>query len=508
MKAHTKPGIFSVICLNVGTMIGSGWLFASYYAAKDAGGASILSWIIGAAIILIMALMLSEIAIRYPTNALFTRLITLSHNNHFGFVIGLSNWLLSLIVIPSEAIATAQYVAGIYKPWTPYIFAANRLTLIGILMVIFFMGLYFMLNYWGVRLLSKINNAITFVKLVIPIFTTLIIMAAAFDTGNFTAYHNSFAPMGASSIFYAIVHSGIFYSFFGFQIAVAFTAELKRPERNIPIALVSSVLIVLAIYLILQVAFIGALPSEMIAKGWHSLNFESPLAQLAALIGINFLAVILYADACVSPSGTGLIYLGASARMLNEMVKNKQMPAFMGNPDGNVQFSRRSLTITFIASLILVLFFNNWQLIASLTTTFILISCLALPVAHTQMSVHQKQISVKILPFCRAMALFIFLCLSYLLLLAGTLYLCVALLLHVVMFLMYSYAIQGKAFKATLDHFKSSWSIFFYLIIVAVFARLHSTLGSTYMYYIAFIILTICMFFCLVHQKGYGNVKS
>ena len=81
MKAHTKPGVFSVIRLNVGTMIGSGWLFASYYAAKDAGGASILSWIIGAAIILIMALMLSEIAIRYPTNALFTRLITLSHNN-------------------------------------------------------------------------------------------------------------------------------------------------------------------------------------------------------------------------------------------------------------------------------------------------------------------------------------------------------------------------------------------------------------------------------------------
>ena len=46
MKKNKGPSLFTAIALSVGTMLGSGWLYASYYAAKATGGASILSWII------------------------------------------------------------------------------------------------------------------------------------------------------------------------------------------------------------------------------------------------------------------------------------------------------------------------------------------------------------------------------------------------------------------------------------------------------------------------------
>ena len=146
-----KTNLFTAIALSVGTMLGSGWLYASYYASQAAGAASIFSWIIGAIVILLMAFLLSELAIKYPINGLFTRLITISHNQHFGFVTGLSNWILGLIMVPSEAMATTQYISSIYHPITPYVFSNGMLTFVGVLVVVALMLLYTLINYWGIN---------------------------------------------------------------------------------------------------------------------------------------------------------------------------------------------------------------------------------------------------------------------------------------------------------------------------------------------------------------------
>ncbi len=142
MKNTKKPSLFTAIALSVGTMLGSGWLYASYYASQATGASSIFSWIIGAFVVLLMAFLLSELAVKYPTNGLFTRLVTISHNQHFGFVTGLSNWMLGLIIVPSEAMATTQYISSIYEPITPYVFSNGEFTFVGVLVVAVLMLLY------------------------------------------------------------------------------------------------------------------------------------------------------------------------------------------------------------------------------------------------------------------------------------------------------------------------------------------------------------------------------
>ncbi len=87
----------------------------------------------------------------------------------------------------------------------------------------------------------------------------------------------------------------------------------------------------LGIYLLLQLAFIAGLPPQYLANGWHGVDFQSPVVQLASLLGLNFITLILYIDACISPSGTGIIYTGATARMLTAMSQDKQMPSFLQN---------------------------------------------------------------------------------------------------------------------------------------------------------------------------------
>ncbi|MCF6776684.1 APC family permease [Thiotrichales bacterium 19X7-9] len=501
-KKLKSPGLISAIALSVGTMIGSGWLFASYYASKAAGAASIFSWIIGAITVLIMALLLAEIAIKYPINGLFTRLVSLSHNQHFGFVTGISNWLLGLIIIPSEAMATTQYIASIYKPLMPYIFNDNSLSFLGIIIISLFMLFYTIANYWGLKFFAKINNSITFLKIIIPILTSVIVIITAFHSHNFTAENHQFIPFGTGSIFSAIVSCGIFYSFFGFQTAASFAAEIKNPKRNVPIALVSSVLIVLGIYLILQVAFIGALPSQMLDQGWKHLDFESPLAQLTGILGLNILTMVLYADSLVSPSGTGLIYMGASTRMLNEMAKHNQMPSLFAKVNQKAHISRSSLIFTFICSVILITFFRNWQLIASLATTFILISCIALPIAYTKLKLNKSDpLPLSYLPFSKFFALIIYLFLSYLLMISDITNLATALLLHVGFFIIYGFIIKKSDNQSFSILIQSSWGIFLYLTFELIAAIIYSHIKYNPIFYLIFFIVCAILYIILLKQK-------
>ncbi len=72
------------------------------------------------------------------------------------------------------------------------------------------------------------------------------------------------------------------------------------------------------IYLGLEVAFIGALDSNNLLGGWANPIGEGdfgPYATIATTLGLGRLAVILYIDAFISPAGTGLIYVGTSARL-------------------------------------------------------------------------------------------------------------------------------------------------------------------------------------------------
>ncbi len=66
----------------------------------------------------------------------------------------------------------------------------------------------------------------------------------------------------------------------------------------------------------------------MIVHGWSHLNFNSPFADLAIALNINWLVIILYADAFVSPSGTGITYTATTSRMIYGMEKINICRAF------------------------------------------------------------------------------------------------------------------------------------------------------------------------------------
>ena len=128
-----KPNLFSAITIGVGSIIGSGWLFASYKASQVAGPLAIGSWVIGALLALFVALLLAEIATIFTNETgLFARLLTISHNSDMGFIISSSNWFCTIIIIPAEAEASLQYIVEAFPKYSEQLFSHGHFTGMGI----------------------------------------------------------------------------------------------------------------------------------------------------------------------------------------------------------------------------------------------------------------------------------------------------------------------------------------------------------------------------------------
>lgn len=506
MQQIKQSSLFSAIAIGVGSIVGSGWLFASYFASQYAGPISILSWIIGACLAMSLALLLAEIATMYQETGLFSRLITLTHNSDFGFIVAISNWLGIVVCIASEASATIQYLGNIDNKINSLVFHGSNLSGFGTICAIVVVVLYTILNYWGIKTLTRANNIITTIKIIFPLLTAIIIAISAFHPDNFTAYKHTIHPYGIGKAFSAVVTCGIFYAFYGFSMVTVFAKELKNPQKNIPIALCSSVLICLVIYICLQVSFIGAIPPDMVAKGWHQLSFSSPLANLAALLGINWLVVALYADAALSPSGTGIVYAGSSARMLNGMADDSQVPKIFSKINQHFFVSRTSLIFSTGISMAMLIFFNNWQKIMLVVSVFQLISCVAVPIAF--ITLRNKKPNMKRafkLPFGKLIAILTYTCSTFLMIQCGTIALVTSLLLHILFFFVYSFSNHGNDFKAIFRSFASSWSMFFFLILVTFFGYLveHDSFYN-FATIVSFCLLILAAYFLLIQQKEYA----
>jgi amino acid transporter len=196
----------------------------------------------------------------------------------------------------------------------------------------------------------------------------------AFHGSNFSS--QGFFTHGAEGVFTAVATSGIVFSFLGFRQAIELAGEGQNPKRNIPVAVVGSVVITGILYVLLQVAFIGAVSPSDIAQGWDKLSFTNdfgPLAAIATAIGLSWLAVLLYIDAVISPADTGLIYTTTSSRLSYAMARNGNAPAALARTTSRgVPFV--SLLVAFFVGLIVFLPFPSWQQLVGFITSATVLS--------------------------------------------------------------------------------------------------------------------------------------
>jgi amino acid transporter len=397
LKRHV--GIVGLLFASIGSIIGSGWLFGALNASITAGPAAIISWALGGVMILMIALVYAELGTMYPLSGGVVRYPHLSFGSFASYTTGWITWVAVTTTAPIEVEAALQYATK-YADFTAKHTVAGEpvytLTALGYAAAVVLMAVFVCVNYFGVRWFARVNNVLVWWKLAIIILVIVAFFVTAFHGSNFTS--QGFMPSGWHGVFTAISTSGVVFSYLGFRQVIELAGETDNPRRNVPISVIGSVLLTGLIYVLLQVAFIGALKSGLIDKGWANLAFTNdfgPLAAVATLLGLGWLAVLLYADAIISPGDTGLIYTTISSRISYAMARNGNAPASLSKTtDRGVPLI--SLVLAFVVGLIVFLPFPSWQQLVGFITSATVLSFASGPLV---LSALRKQVPDADRPF-------------------------------------------------------------------------------------------------------------
>lgn len=390
-RLRRDVGIVGLLFTAVGSIIGSGWLFGALSAAQIAGPASILAWGIGGVMIILIGLCYAELGTMFPVSGGVVRFPHFAFGSFASYTLGWISWLAVASTTSIEVEAALQYATN-YLPWLQRLQdGVPVLTAAGFAVAATMLGIFSLINVVGIRWFARLNNALVWWKLIIICVVIIAFLFTAFHGANFHGgtlaqdHAGGFMPFGWSGVFASIATAGIVFSYLGFRQGVELAGETSHPQRNVPIAIIGSVLITAVIYVALQVAFIGALPAEALAHGWahigtsfsggldHVAATYGPLAALAGVMGLTWLAVLLYVDAFISPADTALIYTTVTARIAYAMGRNGNAPRSLAkvNERGVPWIS---VILTFIVGLIFFLPFPGWQKLVGFVTSATVLS--------------------------------------------------------------------------------------------------------------------------------------
>jgi amino acid transporter len=381
------------------SIIGSGWLFGALGAAVIAGPSAILGWVLGSVIILVLALVHAELGGLFPVSGGTSRFPHYAFGSFAGATFGWASYLQAASVAPIEVLAAIQYLSTSH--WARNFFHVNpaagaaggTLHGFGYLAAAIMMLIFVIVNLVGIRFFARINNAITTWKVAIPVVTILILLIGHFHGSNLgSAGGGFFTKHDAIKNILLTLPAGIIFSLLGFEQAVQLGGESSNPGRDLPRAVILSIIIGSIVYILVQLAFLGALkPSVLTANGgWLGLGTsksatagalaEGPFFTLVSIAGISWLATILRIDAVISPGGTGLMYETASARLSYGLSKNGYVPTAFES----VSRSKVPVFGVIVATLVGVLFllpFPSWAKLVGIVTSASVFMYAGAPVA-------------------------------------------------------------------------------------------------------------------------------
>jgi APA family basic amino acid/polyamine antiporter len=299
-------GFFSATILVIANMVGTGIFTTSGFIIEELGDPQtmLLCWLVGGIFALCGALCYGELGAIFPMAGGEYVFLRESFGKGMGF---LSGWV-SLIVGFSAPIAAASIA------FATYLFRSFSLPL-GPEMILPFLGfnivsispqsvvavgviiIFSLVHYHSLLMGSRVQNALTTLKVgIVVVFVVAGLFMGHGSTGNFSG------GLAMGSVFqdkFAISLIFVSFAYSGWNAAAYIGGEIKRPSRNIPLALFAGAFFVMCLYLLLNVVYIYALPAkemsgvlEVGAESAASLFGDHVSQYFAGAIAIGLLSVL------------------------------------------------------------------------------------------------------------------------------------------------------------------------------------------------------------------------
>lgn len=375
-RLQRSVGFYGLMFVSLGSIIGSGWLLGALNAAQVAGPASILSWILAAAMLALLALTYAELGAAYPVAGGAARIPYYSHGPIAGFTAGWASWLQAVFIAPIEVLAAITYVNSV--EWVHANFNmihgagpdVGLLNGTGIVVALLLMVVFTAINLAGAKFLSESNIAVVIWKTVVPFVAVVVVAATQFTPDNFHA-GGGFMPFGFHGVFAALT-GGVVFALQGFEQAVQLAGEARNPKKDLSRAILTAMAIGAVLYALLQIVMIGALEPSNILHGWTKPLGTDPSAYgawytLALAVGAGWLAKVLLIDAIVSPAGTGVVYVGTSARLSYALGEEREMPSALARTNAR-GVPVVSILVAAVVGCVAFGPFKSWNALVSVVT--------------------------------------------------------------------------------------------------------------------------------------------
>ena len=195
MAMRREIGLIGLTFVAVGGVLGSGWLFAPLDTAQLAGPASIISWLIGAVAMLLIALTYAENSTLFPIAGGIARIPQFSHGRLLALAMGWSAWVGYCTTAPIEVKASLGYASS-YLPWLTN--ATGGLTVSGYIAAAIFLAVLTVVNVFGVAWFARINTTMTWFKLIVPVIFIVVVVVLVNVVGGTIWYPSMVAKVGKS----------------------------------------------------------------------------------------------------------------------------------------------------------------------------------------------------------------------------------------------------------------------------------------------------------------------
>ncbi|WP_337861148.1 amino acid permease [Ferroplasma sp.] len=382
-----------IFLISFSGMVGSGWLLGVLAGPAYAGPAAILTWVVAGIFFIILALVFSELGTLFPYSGSLVRFNEFSHGPVSNFYLGWAYMIGAIATPPVEAAALtgflSSYVPGIYNS------SISLLTPLGVILALALLAIFIIIQYVGVNIFGKTNAVMTWFKMAAIILTIIFVAAFIFDAKNFFAVPGNFMPYGASSIFAAMVPAGVIFSYEGFRQGLDYAGETKNPKRSVPLGMIGAMLAAMATYILLQIAFIGAVNwkaagvpvgdwSALLTSKWSANPFYYAFHSTTEMLLIGF-SIFLIIVAVVSSASTLGVYVGSSARSLYGMARMNYIPDFFGRIHPRFRTPWISLVVTFIIGAMFLLPFPSWYALVGIDSSFTVFAYLAAGITNVSL---------------------------------------------------------------------------------------------------------------------------
>lgn len=253
-------GVTFGLAVVIGGMIGVGILRTPGLVAANLGSAwlIIVVWVFGGIYTLIAANSYAELGTMLPEAGGPYVFAKKTYGTFGGFLIGWSDWFLNTCVIAYLAVTIGEYTVALFPALTASV------SLVAVAVLIFFVGLHWL----GLRVGSGAQKITSLLK----VLAFLVLIIACFVFGgkqNLSPAEQSsqFSVTNPLLSFVAVILSlqAVVETYAGYNSVVYFSEENTDPARNIPRALFGGVLLVTAIYLLVNLGLLFAIPIEQIA---------------------------------------------------------------------------------------------------------------------------------------------------------------------------------------------------------------------------------------------------